>query len=51
MRWDGQVARMERTEVRIGEANGKEVTWQRRHIWKFNIKMDIQEIRCGLVMD
>jgi len=27
MRWDGQVARMERTEVRIGEANGKEVTW------------------------
>jgi hypothetical protein len=50
IRWAGHVARMG------GEActgfwwenlRGKGLLWRHRRRWEYNIKMDIQEVRCG----
>jgi len=30
-----------------GETSGKETTWRPRHSWEDNIKVDLQEMRCG----
>ena len=54
MRWAGHVARMvERRgvcRVLVGKPKGKRPLGRPRHRWEDNIKMDLQEVGCG-VMD
>jgi len=54
MRWAGHVARMgERggvCRVLVGKPEGKRPLGRPRHRWEDNIKMDLQEMGCG-VMD
>ena len=54
MRWAGHVAciggRWGLYKVLVGKTEGKTPLGKRRRKWKDNIKMDIQEVRCG-VMD
>jgi len=51
MRWVGHVACMGRGEACIGfwwgNLRGKRPLGRPRHIWEGNIKMDLQEVRCG----
>jgi hypothetical protein len=51
MRWAGHVARMgERRvvyRVLVGKQEGKRPLGRPRHRWEDNIKMDLQEVRCG----
>ena len=53
MRWAGHVARMgEKREVYrvlVGKPEGKRPLGRPRHRWVVNIRMDIQEVRCGYV--
>ena len=53
MRWARHVARMGGEERRIqgfgGETWRKETTWGPRRRWEDNIKMDLQEMGCGVV--
>ena len=51
MRWAGHVARMgeERGVYRVlvGKPEGKRPMGRPRRIWVDNIRMDLQEVRCG----
>ena len=51
MRWAGHVARTEegRGVYRffVWKPGGKETTGRPRRRWEDNIKMDLQEVRCG----
>ena len=53
MRWAGHVARMgeERVVYRVlvGKADGKRPLGRPRRRWVDNIRMDLQEVRCGCV--
>jgi hypothetical protein len=53
MRWAGHVARMEKDRgvhrVLVGKPQGKSPLGRPRRRWEDNIKMDIQEIRCGII--
>jgi len=33
--------------VLVGKPEGKRPLWRPRHRWEDNIKMDLQEVRCG----
>jgi hypothetical protein len=52
MRWAGHVAHIgERRgvyRVLVGKPEGKSPLERSRHRWKDNIKMDLQEMRCGV---
>ena len=52
MRWAGHVARMgERRgvyRVLVGKPEGKRPLGRPRHMWEDNIKMDLQEVGCGV---
>ena len=52
MRWVGHVARMgERRGIYwflVGKPEGKRPLGRPRHKWEDNIKMDLQEVGCGL---
>ena len=54
MRWAGHVARMGEGRgvyrVLVGKPEGKRPLERPRHRWEDNIKMDLQEVGCG-VMD
>jgi hypothetical protein len=54
MRWAGHVARTGEKRgvcrVLVGKPEGKRALGRRRRRWEDNIKMDLQEIGCG-VMD
>ena len=54
MRWAGHVARMGERRgvygVLVGKPEGKRPLGRPRRRWKYNIKMDLQEVGCG-VMD
>ena len=54
MRWAGHVARIEKRtgvyRVLVGKPEGKGPLGRPRRKWEDNIKMDLQEVRCG-VMD
>jgi len=51
MRWAGHVAgvgeRRGLYRVLIGKSEGKRPLERPRHRWEDNIKMDLQEVRCG----
>jgi hypothetical protein len=51
MRWAGHVAWMGAGRgmyrVLVGKPEGKRPLVRRRHRWEDNIKMDLQEVRCG----
>jgi hypothetical protein len=52
MKWAGHVARMgeERgiCRVLVGKLEGKRLLGRPRHRWEDNIKMDLQEVGCGV---
>jgi hypothetical protein len=52
MRWVGHVAQMgeERGMYRVlvGKPEGKRPMGRPRHRWKDNIRMDLQEVGCGV---
>jgi len=54
MRWAGHVARMgegrDVYRVLVGKPEGRRPLDRPRHRWKDNIKIDLQEVGCG-VMD
>ena len=54
MRWAGHVARMGEGRgmyrVLVGKPGGKRPMGRSRHRWEDNIKIDLQEVGCG-VMD
>ena len=49
VRWAGNVARMGRGVYRVlvGKPEGKRPLGRPRRRWEDNIKMDLQEVRCG----
>ena len=51
MRWVGHVARMGKERrvyrVLVGKPEGKRALERPRHRWLNNIRMDLQEVRCG----
>jgi len=51
MRWAGHVARIgERRgvyRVLVGKLEGKRTLGRPRRRWEYNIKIDLQELRCG----
>ena len=51
MRWAGHVARMVEGRgvyrVLVGKPEGKRLLGRPRRRWEDNIKMDLQEVRCG----
>ena len=49
MRWAGHVARMgdRRIEGFGGETSGEKPLGRPRRRWENNIKIDLQEVRCG----
>ena len=53
MRWARHVARMMEKRgvyrVLVGKPEGKRPLGKPRHRWEFNIKMDLQEIGCGVM--
>ena len=53
MRWAGHVAHMgERRgiyRVLVGKPEGKRPLGRPRHKWEDNIKMDLQEVGCGVM--
>jgi len=54
MRWAEHVVRMGESRgvcrVLVGKPDGKRPLWRSRSRWEVNIKMDLQEVGCG-VMD
>jgi len=52
MRWAGHVAcvgeRIGAYKVLVGKIEGKRQLGRSRHVWENNIKMDLQEVGCGL---
>ena len=53
IRWAGHVVRMgEKSGVHrvlVGKQDGTRLLGRPRHRWEYNIKMDFQEVRCGVV--
>ena len=53
MRWAGHVARMCETRgvyrVLVGKPEGKRSLGRPRRRWEGNIKMDLQELGCGVM--
>jgi hypothetical protein len=53
MRWAGHVAMMgdERGMYRVvvGKPEGKRPLWRPRQSWEDNIRMDLQEVGCGVI--
>jgi len=53
MRWAGHIARMgeRRCVYRVleGKPEGKRPLGRPRRRWEDNIKMDLQEVRCGIM--
>jgi hypothetical protein len=51
LRWAEHVERMEERRdiyrVLVGKPEGKRLLGRPRRKWKDNIKMDLQEVRCG----
>jgi hypothetical protein len=47
MRWEGYVARMGEYRVLVGKPEGQRQLGRPGHRWEDNIKMDLQEVRCG----
>jgi len=51
MRWAGHVARIGKGRgvygVLVGKPEGKRPLGRPRHRWEDNIKMDLQEVKCG----
>ena len=51
MRWAGHVARMGEGRgvyrVLVGKPEGRRPLWRPRRRWEDNIKMDLQEVKCG----
>jgi hypothetical protein len=51
MRWAGHAARMGERKgmyrVFVGKPEGKRPLGRQRRRWEDNIKMDLQEVRCG----
>ena len=51
MRWAGHVVRIGQRRslyrVLVGKPKGKIALGRLRHIWEYNIKMDLQEVGCG----
>ena len=47
MRWVGHVARMVEARGMVGKSDGKRPLGIPRRRWENNIKMDLQEVRCG----
>jgi len=54
MRWVGHVARMEERRgvcgVLVGKPDGKRPLGRPRLRWEDNIKRDLQEVRCGVMV-
>jgi len=52
MRWVGHVARMGKSRgiyrVLVGKFKGKRLHGRPRRRWEDNIKMDLQEVGCGV---
>jgi len=52
MRWVGHVARREERKdvyrVLVGKPEGKRPLGRPRHRWEDNIKMNLQEVGCGV---
>ena len=52
MRWAGRVARMGEWRgvyrVLVGKPEGKRLLGRPRHRWEDNIKIDLQEVGCGM---
>jgi len=52
IRWAGHVARMEEKRgvyrVLVGKTEGKRALGRPRRRWEDNIKMDLQEVGCGV---
>ena len=53
MRWAGHVARMEERRgtysALVGKSEGKRPHGRRRRRWEDNIKMDLEEMGCGVM--
>jgi len=53
MRWVGHVARMGKRRgayrVLVGQSEGKRPLGRSRRRWEDNIKMDLQEVGCGIL--
>ena len=53
MRWAGHVARMRNKRyvkrVFVRKAKGKRPIGRTRHRWENNIKMDLQDVGCGVI--
>jgi len=53
MRWTGHVACMGKSRVvyrvLVGKPNGKRLLGRPRRRWEDNIKMDLQEVGCGVM--
>ena len=47
MRWAVHVARMGEEKVLVGKREGKRPLGRHRRRWVDNIRMDLQEVRCG----
>ena len=52
MRWAGHVARMEEkrdvSRVLVGKPEGQRLLGRLGLRWEYNIKMDLQELGCGV---
>jgi len=48
MRWAGHVARKGVYRVLVGKSEGNVPLWRPRRRLEANIKMDLQEVGCGL---
>jgi len=51
MRWAGHVARMgeeRRAQVLVAKPEGQRPLEIIRHRWQDNIKLDLQDVRCGV---
>jgi len=53
MRWAGHVARMGKRRgvdrVLVGKPEGKRPLGRLKRRWENNIKMDLQEVKCGVI--
>ena len=47
MRWEGYVARMDAYRVLVGKLEGQRPLGRPGHRWEDNIKIDLEELRCG----
>jgi hypothetical protein len=54
MRWAGHVVRLEEGRgvyrVLVGKPEGKSPLWRPSRRWEDNIRMDLQEVECGVYL-